>query len=113
MKIQKKDGTTLHKNDACDNWEDILCDKCGKSTRDSESMNFEYAAISSHWGFGSNKDGEHHEAQLCEACYDAIGLRPFIKDYDYDGATCSCDKSNNPVKVFPCRVHYDSIKDPA
>jgi len=72
VKIPKKDGTTQPKNDSTDNWEDILCDKCGKSTRDDCDMNFEYMQMEGFWGYGSiNKDEEHHEAQVCETCYDA------------------------------------------
>lgn len=113
MKIPKKDGTTqLEHNDSTDNWEDILCDKCGKSTRDDCDMNFEYAQVESCWGYGSkDKDGERHEAQICETCYDAMGLKPLIKDVLFtNGTLCSCQKSNNPVKVLPCPVHYNSTK---
>lgn len=110
MKIPKKDGTTTKEHgDSTDNWEDILCDKCGKSTRDNCDMNFEYMQMEGHWGYGSiNKDAEYHEAQICEPCYDAMGLKPMIRDYLFDCDLCSCDKSNNPVKVLPCKVHYYS-----
>lgn len=64
-----------------DHFADIICDKCGKSTRDSMDMNFEYAEIEACWGFCSRKDAEHHTAQLCEDCYDTIGLRPLIRDH--------------------------------
>lgn len=108
MKIPKKDGTSVPKgNDACDNWEDILCDKCRKSCRDSESMNFEYAAISVHWGFGSRKDGEHHEGEICENCYDALGISPTIKDYLFgDGAVCNCNLGSQPKVIqAKCDLH--------
>lgn len=115
MKIPKKDGTTQPKNDSTDNWEDILCDKCGKSTRDDCDMNFEYMQMEGFWGYGSiNKDEEHHEAQVCETCYDAMGLKPLIKCYFYSPPElCTCQKSNNPVKSLPCKVHYNSTKDQA
>jgi hypothetical protein len=67
-----------------DIYEDIKCDMCQKSCMDSENMNFEYAQIEVHWGFGSNKDTEKHEAQICEKCYDkllGLGLKPQITNY--------------------------------
>lgn len=107
MKIPKKDGTTrLSPNDdSVDNWEDILCDKCGKSCRDNCDMNFEYATIESRWGFGSKKDEQHHEGQVCETCYDGLGIKPTIRDYD-DGAVCNCSLGSRPV-VAPaqCELH--------
>lgn len=81
MKIPKKDGTTDPKNKSTDNWEDIICDKCGKSCRDEDDMNFEYAAISVCWGYASKKDLERHEAQICEPCYDSLGLKPQVSYY--------------------------------
>lgn len=57
-------------------WEEVLCDKCGKSCRDSEGMNFEYAEIKATWGYGSNKDLYRDEAQVCEPCYDGLGIKP-------------------------------------
>lgn len=84
MRIPKADGTTQPNNDSCSNWTDILCDKCGKSCRDSGNMNFEYAEVKATWGYGSNKDGDQHEAQVCETCYDAMGLKPAIKNYLFD-----------------------------
>lgn len=79
MKIPKKDGTTIPNRDSCDNWEDIICDKCGKSCRDDDGMNFEYAQISAYWGFCSKKDDEKHTAQVCETCYDGLGIKPKIE----------------------------------
>ncbi len=111
MKIPKKDGTTNPKDDSVRNWEDILCDKCGKSCRDSEGMNHEYAEIEAHWGFGSGKDGEAHEAQVCEKCYDGLGIKPAIKDYLFgDGAVCSCDRGNSPVAGEKCRIHSSQVE---
>lgn len=107
MKIPKKDGTTNPKDDSVDNWEDILCDKCRKSCRDSNGMNHEYAEFKVHWGYGSKKDGERHEGQVCETCYDALGIRPDIRDYLFgDGAVCNCSIGSQPV-VQPeqCALH--------
>lgn len=107
MKIPKKDGTTNPKDLSLGDWEDVLCDKCGKTCRDSIGMNHEYAEIKVHWGYGSKKDGEHHEGQVCETCYDALGIRPTIKDYLFgDGAVCNCSMGSLPV-VAPaqCELH--------
>lgn len=51
---------------------DIRCDFCGQTCRDSLDMNFEYATVKAHWGYGSRKDGTIHEAHFCEKCFDAI-----------------------------------------
>ena len=72
-----------------DIYEDIICDKCGKSCRDDEDMNFEYAEIEACWGFCSKKDLEHHKAQVCEACYDTFGLTPEIANHLFDKQTPS------------------------
>lgn len=72
---------TNPESDGSYNWLDIICDKCGKSCRDSIGMNFEYASVKAHWGYGSRKDTEKHEAQICEPCYDGLGLKPKITDY--------------------------------
>ena len=32
----------------------------------------DYISIKKEWGYFSNKDTEHHEFDLCEACYDRI-----------------------------------------
>jgi hypothetical protein len=49
--------------------EDITCDICLESCRDSLDMNFECLSISTKWGYGSNnKDGEKWEAHVCESC---------------------------------------------
>lgn len=81
MKIPPPDGHPYGPNcDARINWKDILCDKCGKSCIDSIGMNYEYASVSVIWGYGSRKDEQKHEAQICEPCYDALGLKPKITD---------------------------------
>lgn len=63
MKILGK----VEKNDVAD----IVCDICGVSTK-TEFGDFEYARFSATWGYGSSKDGEHHELCLCEPCYDQV-----------------------------------------
>ena len=61
--------------------DDVICDKCGKSCMDDIKNGFEFATISAHWGYGSNKDLEDHEAHVCEKCYDGFGLKPKIEYY--------------------------------
>lgn len=79
-----KDGQDAPKgkSKSTEGWKDILCDRCGKSCRDNMDMNFEHARIEACWGFCSNKDLEHHEIDLCEACYDEVikvmGIKPKI-----------------------------------
>jgi hypothetical protein len=50
MRVPEKDGSTVPNNDGSQDWEDVICDKCGKSCRDKENVNFEYAAIKATWG---------------------------------------------------------------
>ncbi len=86
MKIPKADGTTDPKSKAGDNWQDVLCDKCGKSCRDDMDMNFEFATITAFWGFASKKDLEHHESHVCESCYDGLGVKPKVEIHWFDGS---------------------------
>lgn len=50
---------------------DMTCDICGISCRD-DYGNIESATLYGEWGYGSSKDGEVHECNLCEKCYDAV-----------------------------------------
>lgn len=52
--------------------EDVICNKCGKSTLDKMKMNYECAILSASWGFSSKKDMQSHKSHLCESCYDNI-----------------------------------------
>lgn len=56
---------------------DILCDLCGNTCRDSMGINYEYATLKATWGYNSNKDCQHHEAHICEKCYDNL---PLVKE---------------------------------
>lgn len=51
---------------------DVLCNKCGKSCSSAEEHYFSYASLTVHWGYGSTRDGQVHEAQLCENCWAEI-----------------------------------------
>ena len=50
---------------------DVICNNCGESCRVGgfEDINFECVQLKGLFGFGSNKDGEQHEAELCEKCF--------------------------------------------
>lgn len=56
-----------------ENVQKIICNKCGKEIpvlngREAEGVfHVEYT-----WGYFSEKDGERHTFDLCEACYDAL-----------------------------------------
>lgn len=54
----------------------IICNQCGK----------EISVVNGHetegvfhgecvWGYFSEKDGEHHSFDLCEACYDSMAAQ--------------------------------------
>ena len=62
----------------------VVCDICGKTCLDhtdivgGESIiDGEYAELTVQWGYYSHKDGETHECQMCEECYDKV--RGFIE----------------------------------
>jgi hypothetical protein len=62
---------------------DVTCDSCGKSCkvyldRKKTSFNFEFMTLDAHWGYGSGKDMERQQAQVCEKCVDKK-LSPIIK----------------------------------
>lgn len=54
----------------------ILCNCCGKNIVEED-----YLKVKKQWGFFSDKDGEEHSFNLCEACYDAL-IQKFIIPYD-------------------------------
>jgi hypothetical protein len=52
-------------------YKDIFCNKCGRSCQTTEGYP-QFAELTSQWGYASSKDGERHQAHLCEACYDQV-----------------------------------------
>lgn len=49
---------------------DIVCNMCGESIVKSSSGNFfDHLSITKEWGYLSNKDGQVHQFDLCEDCY--------------------------------------------
>lgn len=59
---------TNNKQIKADIVEDVICDVCGKSCKN--STNFEYMTLKKYWAYGSKKDGEFWEAHICEKCVD-------------------------------------------
>ncbi len=62
---------------------DVICDSCGKSCKvyldqKKKTFNFEFMTLDAHWGYGSGKDMERQQAQICESCVDKK-LSPIIK----------------------------------
>lgn len=48
--------------------EDVICDVCNNSCKN--STNFEYMTMKNYWGYGSSKDGQLWGAHICEKCVD-------------------------------------------
>lgn len=50
---------------------EIYCNACGKKLKVEKQMELEGVFHGrAQWGYFSNKDGETHTFDLCEACYD-------------------------------------------
>ena len=50
---------------------EIYCNKCGKkNVLNGDISQMEVLHIEKTWGYFSGKDGENHEFDLCETCYD-------------------------------------------
>jgi len=56
---------------------DVTCDCCGKSCTDKVTNLVESALFVAHWGYGSKRDGEKWECDLCEGC--AAKVKEFIE----------------------------------
>lgn len=71
----------------------VYCDICSSSCT-SDNFGSEYATLEALWGYGSQKDGEKFDIQICENCFDEIlvwmrqkrkfYLGPFNYPYDQD-----------------------------
>ena len=59
--------------------DDIICNKCGKSTKhgDGKFACFEGTTLRACFGYGSNKDGLIECFDLCDDCFDEI-INTFI-----------------------------------
>lgn len=53
---------------------DVKCNSCGNSCiKSKQDLAFEFATIHAAWGYFSNKrDGEVHEAHLCQSCFEKL-----------------------------------------
>lgn len=58
-------------------WDDIICDICNRSIKKIGGYTEEYVELFVTWGYNSNKDGEVHNCDMCEECYDKV--RDFIE----------------------------------
>lgn len=65
---------------------DLLCDCCGRSCfklelgpmeKDFIHSYAEYALLTANWGYGSSRDGDRWECDLCETC--ALKVKEFIE----------------------------------
>jgi hypothetical protein len=67
--------------------ETVVCNCCGKKLIVSQGIAREGNININHaWDFFSEKDGENHQFDLCEMCYDAI-IREFIIPVDVEEQT--------------------------
>ena len=55
---------------------DLKCDCCRESCF--RKMNFEYAHLVANWGYGSHRDTETWNCDLCENC--AVKVKEFIEN---------------------------------
>ncbi len=52
--------------------EKIVCNCCKKVISEGNGISkADYLHVEKEWGYFSRKDGQKHEFDLCEACYDA------------------------------------------
>lgn len=62
--------------------EDIICDKCGNSTKPKDSLNFLYAVLTLQGAYGSTRfDMKSYKFYICEDCFVKI-TDDFIVDID-------------------------------
>lgn len=53
--------------------DEVICDVCKrKIEKDSFGYIRDHIHIEKTWGYNSDKDGEHIEADICEECFDKI-----------------------------------------
>ncbi len=54
----------------------IICNSCGKELKLKDGILMDGCCyVQTEWGYFSEKDGENHQFDLCEACYDAMIAR--------------------------------------
>ena len=74
--------------------EDVICDICSVSCASSEGT-YEFAHIHSHWGYGSNNDGEITSLDICQSCLDKLGKQLNITNKLYKETTYEDFNSND------------------
>ena len=53
--------------------QEAVCNRCGKALRVENGIITEgICHVEQLWGYFSEKDGQRHTFDLCEACYDAV-----------------------------------------
>lgn len=57
---------------------EVFCNRCGKQCVAGGNHSADFIEIDIKWGYYSGKDGEHHNCDICEKCYDEI-----IKDFKF------------------------------
>ena len=63
----------------------MICNQCGKEIPVSGGHAMEGVfSVDYEWGYFSEKDGERHSFDLCEACYDKL-LRSFQIPVEIEG----------------------------
>lgn len=51
----------------------VICNKCGRELAGSPELLKEgVCSVEVNWGYFSRKDGENHQFNLCEDCYDEL-----------------------------------------
>lgn len=70
MKLYREESQQVIKQ-ICDS---INCNSCGKgiSVMEPESECMEGGTFTCYFGYGSARDDETHEFELCDACYDKL-----------------------------------------
>lgn len=59
---------------------EIICNMCAKSIKKDEvGRFFDHLSVTKYWGYLSENDGQTHEFDLCEDCYNK-----FIQDFKID-----------------------------
>ena len=50
----------------------ITCDICNKNCQNDPIYTAEYATLHASWGYGSSRDGDQDQCDICESCYDKV-----------------------------------------
>ncbi len=54
----------------------VICNRCGERCEEPLEgcvpKQFEFATLTTNWGYGSKRDGEREESHLCENCYTEV-----------------------------------------